>query len=113
MKYTSAPNQPVSATTTIQIIFSVVFLNRRVAASISIHNQKAKTSNPTSIINPNPTPIKGNHILPSIIVPQTKHYCDEVLPAMLEVRKAADQLESIVADDLWSLPTYQEMLFIK
>jgi len=41
-----------------------------------------------------------------------KHYNKEVLPAMLAVRKAADTLESIVADDLWPLATYQEMLFI-
>jgi glutamine synthetase len=32
---------------------------------------------------------------------------------MLEVRKYADELEGLVADDLWPLPTYQEMLFIK
>ena len=32
---------------------------------------------------------------------------------MLAVRKAADELEGIVADDHWPLPTYQEMLFIK
>jgi glutamine synthetase len=32
---------------------------------------------------------------------------------MAEVRKFADELEGIVADDLWPLPTYQEMLFIK
>lgn len=43
---------------------------------------------------------------------EAKHYCDEVLPAMLEVRKAADALEAIVANDLWPLPTYEEMLFI-
>ena len=43
---------------------------------------------------------------------EAKHYCDDVLPAMLEVRKAADALEAIVADDLWPLPTYEEMLFI-
>ena len=42
-----------------------------------------------------------------------KHYLDDVLPAMAEVRKHADELEGIVADDLWPLPTYQEMLFIK
>lgn len=42
-----------------------------------------------------------------------RYYCDKVLPAMLTVRKAADTLEGIVADDLWPLPTYQEMLFIK
>ena len=34
-------------------------------------------------------------------------------PGHVEVRKAADKLEGIVADDLWPLPTYQEMLFIK
>nr|WP_145290729.1 glutamine synthetase III [Pirellulimonas nuda] len=38
---------------------------------------------------------------------------EEVLPAMLNVRKYADELEAIVSDDLWPLPTYQEMLFIK
>jgi glutamine synthetase len=29
------------------------------------------------------------------------------------VRQSADALEGLVADDLWPLPTYQEMLFIK
>lgn len=38
---------------------------------------------------------------------------DDVLPKMLEVRGYVDALEAIVADDLWPLPTYQEMLFIK
>ena len=28
------------------------------------------------------------------------------------VREAADELEGLVADDLWPLPTYQEMLYI-
>ena len=39
--------------------------------------------------------------------------CENVIPAMANVRNAADQLEAIVADDLWALPTYQEMLFFK
>ena len=37
---------------------------------------------------------------------------DTLLPAMSAVRAAADELETIVADDLWPLPTYQEMMFI-
>ena len=41
------------------------------------------------------------------------HYRDKVLPAMLKTRTAADALETVVADELWPLPTYQEMLFIK
>ncbi|MCE9557101.1 MAG: glutamine synthetase III [Planctomycetes bacterium] len=44
---------------------------------------------------------------------EVTHYCEDVLPAMAGVRKYADELEGWVADDLWPLPTYQEMLFIK
>ena len=42
-----------------------------------------------------------------------KHSRDAIIPAMTAVRTAGDKLETIVADDLWPLPTYQEMLFIK
>lgn len=38
---------------------------------------------------------------------------DEVLPAVNAVREVADNLEGIVSDDLWPLPRYSEMLFIK
>lgn len=44
---------------------------------------------------------------------EAKLFCNEVLPAMKAVRTYADELEGWVADDLWPLPTYQEMLFIK
>jgi glutamine synthetase len=42
-----------------------------------------------------------------------KHMKESVLPAMLDLRKIGDKLETMVADDLWPLPTYREMLFIK
>jgi glutamine synthetase len=42
-----------------------------------------------------------------------RYYRDKVLPAMAGVRVLGDKLEGVVADDLWPLPTYQEMLFIK
>jgi glutamine synthetase len=38
---------------------------------------------------------------------------DRVIPAMDDVRDVADRLEAVVADDLWPLPKYSEMLFIK
>jgi glutamine synthetase len=38
---------------------------------------------------------------------------DTVLPAMDGVREVADTLEKVVADDLWPLPKYSEILFIK
>ena len=41
-------------------------------------------------------------------------YCaDTIRPMMNDVREDVDALEAEVADDLWPLPTYQEMLFIK
>jgi glutamine synthetase len=43
---------------------------------------------------------------------EATHAASDLLPAMSAVRAAADELETIVADDLWPLPTYQEMLFI-
>ncbi len=44
---------------------------------------------------------------------QAEFYCNQVLPCMEEVRKWADNLEDIIADDLWNLPSYQEILFSK
>ncbi len=41
------------------------------------------------------------------------HARDKQLAAMATVREAADKLEKVVADDLWPLPKYEEMLFIK
>jgi glutamine synthetase len=42
-----------------------------------------------------------------------KYFHDTVLPAMSDVRGVADELEKLVADDLWPLPKYSEILFIK
>ena len=43
---------------------------------------------------------------------EAEHCRDALSPAMSAVRAAADELETLVADDLWPLATYQEMLFI-
>jgi len=42
-----------------------------------------------------------------------RHCCDNIIPTMVALREVADKLECIVADDLWPLPTYQEMLFVR
>ena len=42
-----------------------------------------------------------------------RHAVDKVLPAMLKVRAAADELEALVDDSLWPLPSYQELLFLR
>jgi glutamine synthetase len=41
------------------------------------------------------------------------HFHDRVRPAMDALRETADQIEMLLPDDLWPLPTYREMLFIK
>lgn len=38
---------------------------------------------------------------------------DKVKPAMEDLREVADELEGLVPADLWSLPTYQEMLIVR
>ena len=40
-------------------------------------------------------------------------YRDSVIPAMNAVREPADELEKIVDADVWPLPSYAEMLFLK
>jgi len=47
------------------------------------------------------------------ILEHAKFMHDVVFAAMGEVRAVADKLETLVADDLWPLPKYSEMLFIR
>ena len=54
-----------------------------------------------------------NHKSSGTLIDHAKHFRDEVIPAMLATRVVADKLEQIIADDLWPLPTYREMLFIR
>ncbi|MEO1621543.1 MAG: glutamine synthetase III [Cyanobacteria bacterium J06632_3] len=42
-----------------------------------------------------------------------QYFAKEIRSKMDEIRGVADTLEAEVADDLWPLPTYEEMLFIK
>lgn len=47
------------------------------------------------------------------VIDYAKYMRDTVIPAMNATREVADKLEKLVADDLWPLPKYEEMLFIK
>jgi glutamine synthetase len=42
-----------------------------------------------------------------------KYFRDKVIPTMTSLRETGDQLECIVPHDLWPLPTYREMLFVR
>ncbi len=41
------------------------------------------------------------------------HMRDNIIPAMRDVRSVCDRLEKVVPDDLWPLPRYREMLFVR
>jgi glutamine synthetase len=42
-----------------------------------------------------------------------KYMREHVFPALGTLRAAADKLETMISDELWPLPTYRDMLFIK
>ena len=44
-------------------------------------------------------------------VDEARVVVEQVIPAQNELRAAADELETLVADDLWPLPKYRELLF--
>ncbi len=43
----------------------------------------------------------------------SKAYCDKVKPYFDEIRKNVDFLESVIDDNIWPMPKYREMLFIR
>ncbi len=54
-----------------------------------------------------------NHHADGDAFAHAKSMKESVVPKMAELRALGDKLETMVADDLWPLPTYREMLFIK
>jgi glutamine synthetase len=42
-----------------------------------------------------------------------KYFRDKVIPAMNALRESGDGLEGLAPQDVWPLPTYREMLFVK
>ena len=55
--------------------------------------------------------LQGDH--EGSLTTQMQHSAHALLPLMGAVRHAADALETLVDDDLWPLPTYQELLFMR
>jgi glutamine synthetase len=54
----------------------------------------------------------GHHAEGDVLA-HAKYARDHIVTALAELRKQGDTLETLVADDLWPLPTYREMLFMK
>ena len=47
------------------------------------------------------------------IAQKAKYSCDTIVPLMKAVRVHADALENVVADHLWPITKYRELLYIK
>ncbi|NDH93920.1 MAG: hypothetical protein EBZ13_05160 [Planctomycetia bacterium] len=47
------------------------------------------------------------------VTAEAEHFHRQVVPAMQQLRETADRMEVLLPDDLWPLPTYAEILFIK
>ncbi|HWP40324.1 MAG TPA: hypothetical protein VNL70_05315, partial [Tepidisphaeraceae bacterium] len=54
-----------------------------------------------------------NHHVEGEPYDHAKYAREHIFPALNSLREVADRLETMVSDDLWPLPTYREMLFIK
>jgi glutamine synthetase len=54
-----------------------------------------------------------DHPNSGVVLTEAKYAQTQVVPAMAAAREVADRLERIVPDDLWPLPKYSEILFIK
>ena len=60
----------------------------------------------TKTVTPAPEPPAAEETAPVVSLPI-------VAPKMEEIRYQIDKLELIVEDDLWTLPKYRELLFIR
>ena len=45
------------------------------------------------------------------VLHHAKYYQDIILPAMNEMRKIADTLETVVAKEYWPFPTYEDLMY--
>jgi glutamine synthetase len=44
---------------------------------------------------------------------KAEHMRTNIIPAMTAVRGVVDRMEKVIPDDLWPMPTYRDMLFVK
>lgn len=56
---------------------------------------------------------KNQGLASNVQIAEAEHCRSKILPAMRALRKTVDTLETMVAEDLWPLPSYQNMLFVK
>lgn len=124
----------LEARTQLELLDSFVFpaaeteLNRRAQLVDSLEDAKSKAALPTlakrlekletaySRLYEGQTHMQGllTELEKIDSEPDQSFFCAEkIVPAMKEIRAVADQVEGMVSDDLWNLPKYREILFLK
>jgi len=89
------------------------------SAGVSADTQKAMLENLCGLISSLDENVKklekdtGNASKIPDVSKQAEYYREVVIEAMSKVRQVADELEAIVDAEIWPLPTYAEMLFLK
>ena len=83
-----------------------------IAALLEVNGPMSRLRTALAVLKDALSAETGHTTVENTALAEAEHARDALLPAMTAVRAAADVLEGIVADDLWPLPTYQEMLFI-
>ena len=93
-------------------------VNATKAAGIDVGTQLEELKTLVTTINKFQAAIKAlehaaDHSATGDTYSHAKYMKESVVSKMEELRTHGDALETMVADDLWPLPTYREMLFIK
>jgi len=93
-------------------------VNATKAAGIDVGTQLEELKTLATTINMFQAAIKAlehaaDHSAAGDTYSHAKYMKESVVSKMEELRTHGDALETMVADDLWPLPTYREMLFIK
>lgn len=89
----------------------------QVASKIPLNNQKTRLLEFVQLVEKAITQEKvlsesQDTALKSYGVKRTEIFCKKVIPEMDQLREIVDQIETLVDDQLWTLPKYRELLFL-
>ena len=96
---------------------AVRYLGQLAAAPLVARDQRASASRSPAWPTRSSTPSRRSSTpstrptRPGPSRPRRRAFVTTVIPAQDALREVADELETLVADDLWPLPKYRELLF--
>jgi glutamine synthetase len=107
LDYMSKLMSNVKAMKEVGIPASSAKAQKEIAAEIGLHVNAIKTL----VDKMNDAIAKAHH--GKATSDHSKNYCDKVKPFFDQIRSHVDTLEGMIDDNLWAMPKYREMLFIR